>query len=312
MTVCIAAVCNVGPDTQTTVVTASDRMITIGELEYEPEQTKTVQLASQTVALLAGDMQLHAAVMPNVYERVRRALADDPRNINVADIATIYAEEFAFYRRKMAEREILFPRGLDFDRFITRQAVMAHYQVRDLDERLASYYINSTAIIAGLDPTGGHIFKISNPGVSECWDTPLFACTGSGEHVASTQFMVAGFEKRWPLAKTLWLTFSAKAKAEAAGGVGNHTDLVVIRPGGSIRTASPTEQQRLKELFKEVSAKEAEAAQGAVEEIDAVLRASDPGTTDATQHASPDDTPPQPEAKQDGSEAPAPINGKVE
>jgi hypothetical protein len=130
MTVCIAAVCNYGLNSQPVIVAASDRMITIGELEYEPEQTKTVNLASQTVALVAGDMQLHAAVVPKVYERIRLALLDDPRNINVATIAEFYAEEFAFYRRTRAEREILVPRGLDFDRFLARQSTMAHYQVR--------------------------------------------------------------------------------------------------------------------------------------------------------------------------------------
>jgi hypothetical protein len=44
--------------------------------------------------------------------------------------------------------------------------------------------------------------------------------------------MVAGFEKNWPLAKALWLTFTAKAKAEAAGGVGKQTDLIIVRLGG--------------------------------------------------------------------------------
>lgn len=294
MTVCIAAVCNMGPTPNSTVVvTASDRMITIGELEYEPEQTKTVYLATQTVALCAGDMQLHAAVVPKVFDRIRKALQDDPRNINVADIAEFYAEEFAFYRRKKAEREILFPRGLDFDRFLARQSTMAHYQVRDLDDALAAYYIDSTAIIAGLDPTGGHIYKISNPGVATCWDTPYFACSGSGEHVASTQFMVAGFDKKWPLAKTVWLTFSAKAKAESAGGVGKQTDLVIVRHGGRISAATEDEKDRLYKLFKQVTEQEAAAALAAVTEIDAYLTSTErPQTADATQHAAPTESPP--------------------
>jgi hypothetical protein len=52
MTVCIAAVCNLEPSKLPLVVCASDRMITINDLEYEPEQTKIVFLASQTVARL--------------------------------------------------------------------------------------------------------------------------------------------------------------------------------------------------------------------------------------------------------------------
>ena len=125
---------------------------------------------------------------------------------------------------------------------------------------MASYYADSTAIIAGLDPTGGHIYKISNPGVATCWDTPYFACAGSGEFLASTQFMVAGFEKNWPLAKALWLT--AKAKAEAAGGVGKQTDLIIVRLGGHITSASSEAKEHLYKLFRQVTEKEAAAPRG--------------------------------------------------
>jgi 20S proteasome alpha/beta subunit len=302
MTVCIAALCGATTNVPPIIVTASDRMITIGELEYEPEQTKTIYLASQTVALMAGDMQLHAAVVPKVFVRIRQALADDPSNISVADIADFYAQEFAFHRRKLAEREILVPRGLDFDRFLARQSTMAHYQVRDMDDRLAAYYVDSTAIIAGIDLTGGHIYKISNPGVAACWNTPFFACTGSGEHVASTQFMVAGFEKRWPLAKAVWLTFAAKTKAEAAGGVGRQTDLVIVRAGG-ITAATSEEKERLKRLFGQVTEKEAAAAQEAVAEIEEYLRSSAPPTTADSAQRSPGDAPSTPGQQTDSTDA---------
>lgn len=131
------------------------------------------------MALFAGDMQLHASVVPRVHKRIADALHESPGNIDVATIAEFYAEEFAYYRRSLAEREILVPRGLSFDRFLTRQATMAHWQVDELDARLASYYIDSTAIIAGIDPTGAHLFKIDNPGVAMCFDTPFFVCAGA-------------------------------------------------------------------------------------------------------------------------------------
>lgn len=154
---------------------------------------------------------------------------------------------------------------------------MAHYQVRDIDGLLASYYADSTAIIAGLDPTGDHIYKISNPGVATCWDTPYFACAGSGEFLASTQFMVAGFEKNWPLAKALWLT--AKAKAEAAGGVGKQTDLIIVRLGGHITSASSEAKEHLYKLFRQVTEKEAVAAREAVKEIEEQIQSLNPPQT---------------------------------
>ena len=129
MTVCIAAVCNILPDRPSCVIAAADRMITIGDIEYEPAQTKSVFFATSTIGLFAGDMQLHVSVIPRVQERIKEALHENPTNINVSQIAEFYAEEFAYYRRALAEREILVPRGLSFDRFLSRQATMAHWQV---------------------------------------------------------------------------------------------------------------------------------------------------------------------------------------
>lgn len=263
MTVCIAAVCNILEGRPPCVIVAADRMITIGDIEYEPAQTKSVFFAQNTVGLFSGDMQLHVAIIPKVQARIEEALHEHPENINVSQIAEFYAEEFAYYRRTLAEREILFPRGLSFDRFLTRQATMAHWQVNDLDSQLAAYYIDSTAIIAGIDPTGAHIYKIYNPGVAMCFDTPFFACSGAGASLATTQFMVASYDKMWPVERALWLAFVAKARAEMAGGVGRQTDIAIIVPGQS-HVLTYDEKEMLYDLFKQTQKKEDEAANDAV------------------------------------------------
>lgn len=273
MTVCIAAVCNVIEGRSHCLIAAADRMITIGEIEYEPQQTKMVFFATNTVALFSGDMQLHAAVVPRVHKRIRDALHETPGNINVEQIAEFYAEEFGYYRRTMAEREILVPRGMSFDRFLARQATMAHWQVDDLDSRLASYYIDSTAIIAGIDPTGPHIYKIWNPGVAMCFDTPFFACSGAGESLATTQFMVGRYDKTWSVERAMWLTFVAKARAEMAGGVGSETDLVLIVPGQK-HVLTNSEKSELYRLFKQTSQKENEAAGEAIGEVKKYMEAA--------------------------------------
>src|SRR5688572_7668207 len=50
VTVCIEAICNLGPDRPACVVAACNRMITIGGLRHEPQQRKAVELGS-TMAL---------------------------------------------------------------------------------------------------------------------------------------------------------------------------------------------------------------------------------------------------------------------
>jgi 20S proteasome alpha/beta subunit len=267
LTVCVAAICGSSHEDGPFVVTAADRMITIAEVEYEPAQTKSERLASQTLALLAGDMTFHAAVIPRVKERITAELQEHPHNIDVSRIAELYAEEYGLRRRVLAEQAVLIPRGLSFDRFASRQGQMAHYQVASIDADLVTYYIGARALIAGIDSTGGHIFMVDNPGVCTSFDVPGFACIGSGEPLARTQFMVHGYNRFWPIAPAIWMTFDAKARAQKAGGVGRETDLHIIRRGGRIDLASDDDKALLYKLFEETMAKETEAARQASEKI---------------------------------------------
>jgi 20S proteasome alpha/beta subunit len=269
MTVCIAAICGLGQDEGPYVVAAADRMITIGNLEYEPAQTKTVQFASTTIGLFSGAMELHAAVIPKVYERISNHFKDENKTIMTSMIAEFYAEEFSYYRRAMAEREILFPRGLTLEKFYSsRQSLMAHYQVDEIDNDLLSYYLDSCAIICGLDPTGAHIYVVRNPGKAECFDTPFFAAIGAGEPLATSQFMLSKFDKTWDLARALWLAYSAKIKAQAAGGVGNQSDLIVISGKHGIVTLSERNKAFLSGLLSESTKKEEMIFLSAAQQVD--------------------------------------------
>jgi 20S proteasome alpha/beta subunit len=266
MTVCIAAVCNFGPDQTPIVVGASDRMITIGDLEYEPEQTKIIYMASQTVGLFAGDMQLHASVVPKVMARIKTIIAEK-NNIFVEEIADLYAEEFGNYRRKRAEKYFLAPLNLNSDNFLVKQHEMLQEVAFDLTNKMLNSEIASDAIITGIDSSGAHIFRIHDPGVATCLDTAFFGAIGIGEPHASSQFMLAKFEKRWPVEKTLFLTYSAKTLAEAAAGVGKQTDMVVIRPGNQIYALTKEDLDKLDSLLATASDKSEAARQEAYAEI---------------------------------------------
>ena len=122
---------------------------------------------------------------------------------------------------------------------------------------------------AGIDHTGAHIFKIHDPGIATCFDTPFFAAIGIGEPHAASQFMLAKFEKRWSVEKTLFLTYSAKTLAEAAAGVGKMTDMVVIRIGAKppVHALTPDELNALDEILKTATEKSDKAREEAYASI---------------------------------------------
>jgi hypothetical protein len=278
-------------------------MITIADLEYEPEQTKIIYMASQTVGLFAGDMQLHASVVPRVMARIKPIIAEK-NNIFVEEIAELYAEEFGIYRRKRAEKYFLAPLNLNSDNFLVKQHEMLQEVAFDLTNKMLNAEISSDAIIAGIDSTGAHIFRIHDPGVATCLDTAFFGAIGIGEPHASSQFMLAKFEKRWPIEKALFLTYSAKTLAEAAAGVGKQTDMVVIRPGHQIYALTKEDLAHLDNLLSTSSAKSEAAHQEAYGVIREYIEESRRKEAEAKASAETKgaELKPQEEPKQDGGQ----------
>jgi hypothetical protein len=62
--------------------------------------------------------------------------------------------------------------------------------------------------------------------------------------------MLERFDKTWPFPNALFLAFSAKARAETAAGVGNETDITIIRPGGAYQ-ANKTDLDAFRTIFSE-------------------------------------------------------------
>jgi hypothetical protein len=296
MTVCVAAFGNIrGPQVPPVLVTASDRMITIDDIEYEPDQTKAVQLATQTVALLAGEMEVHAAICPLVAEGLRK---NPPDGFLIKDIAERYALEFSFHRRYVAQQEILLPLGLTTDTFLTRQNEMSHEFIRDVADRLLDHRLKADAIIAGIDHTGAHIYKIIDPGVAVCFDTPCFAAIGIGQPHAESHLMTTGFNKNLDVSHVLYAVFSAKMKAEIAAGIGKKTDLFVISGGlrelftpGGANQAHPNEMAALRAIFDKQQEEARRLQEVAIIDVEALLRKAAEDRKDASQK-SPGDTSP--------------------
>jgi len=203
-------------------------------------------------------MELHAAVVPKVHSRIKEFLSTSP-SIRVEEIAEFYAEEFANFRRRRAERMYLSPLGLTAESFLSAQSDMLQELAFDLTNKMLNEVMHSEAIIAGVDETGGHIYKIHDPGLATCFDTPFFAAIGIGENHAISQFMLAKFEKRWSVEKTIYLTYSAKTLAEATAGVGKQTDMVLIRPGTPIYPLKGSEIATLDAILKQTTSKGDEA-----------------------------------------------------
>jgi len=226
VTICVAAVCNIG-----VIFGASDRMLTAGDVEFEPEQSKIIPVSNSIAAMVAGDASLQTEILRQVLSAVgKRVTAEPQRWWLVKEVADLYFKSYSRIRRSRGEASILWPLNLNRTSFLTQQGTMDSSLVRQLASELVNYKMPEIqAIITGVDPSGPHIYVIENEGIS-CRDSAGFAAIGIGYWHANSQFMFARHTTSKPMPETLLLTYAAKRRAEVAPGVGEGTDMFTIGP----------------------------------------------------------------------------------
>jgi len=209
------------------IVGASDRMITAGDdIEYEPEQTKAFSFHPHVVALVSGD----ASEQFEICLRIKAAYLSRNIGPHVGAIAQAYANEFAALRRRRAEESILQPLGLDIKKFVDGQHKLPSESVKEIMILLQQSGMEDAVIITGMDSTGPHIYVVSDPGQAVMQTGVGFAAVGIGNRHAESQFMFARYSSQSSFARALFLTYSAKKRAQTAPGVGEFTDMFTIIP----------------------------------------------------------------------------------
>jgi hypothetical protein len=96
--------------------------------------------------------------------------------------------------------------------------------ILQLKDELAQFHLNSVSLlIAGLDDSGPHIYLVEDDNI-KCYDTYGYAAIGSGAFHARSQFINSNHSPADPAQTALYTVYLAKKRAEAAPGVGEHTD----------------------------------------------------------------------------------------
>jgi 20S proteasome alpha/beta subunit len=256
VTVCIAARCiwnypqqggvpaGFGP----AVLTLSDRMITFGDVEYEPNQQKVGNLTRNILLLISGDYSIHSQALMDTRKQIGANAS-----ISVHDAALIYGHCLQQIKLRAAENDVLAPLGLNTDTFIAQQRDMSPALVETLAMRLQGYsgeYIE--ALIVGIDVGSdlGSIYHVDNRGTVSCFNDIGFASIGAGAWHAKSRLMQFGYEKNTPFVTALGMTYAAKKSAEVAPGVGKTTDIKIIFRH-HVEPLMDATQNKLQELYEE-------------------------------------------------------------
>lgn len=247
MTVCIAAICQAN-----IIVGASDRMLTAGDVEFEPHFAKSIAVTNSIVVMMAGDSALQAEIVQEVYGVVIARIKKEPdRWWKVKEVAEMYAKFYAIIKKQRAETAILVPLGLMHETFINRQPEMSKDFVEQITKELLHFEMPYfETIVTGVDETGAHIFEVNNNTIT-CYDSVGFAAIGSGARHAQSQFILARHSRIAAQDQTLFLAYSSKKLSEAAPGVGKETDMFSLGPElGSYFVVQPAIMKELDKIHK--------------------------------------------------------------
>lgn len=227
MTVCVAAIC----ENNDTILGASDRMLTAGNVQFQPPASKAYQLTKSIVVMVAGEMTIQAEIISGLRNRINTLIAQEPPPdwLNVKDVALMYADLYNAMKARRGEIDILIPLGLTLETFVSRQRELAPELVSSIATELIGKSLPGTgAIVTGVDRTGAHIFVVDK-GTINCHDAAGFAAIGAGWYHASSHLMFSRHGKNGTLSRTLLLTYTAKKRSEVAPGVGVETDMFAVR-----------------------------------------------------------------------------------
>jgi hypothetical protein len=237
VTVCIAAICKntMSPEGGFIVIGATDRMLTGGDIEYEPKSTnKILHFSTAITGMFAGNLNFQTEVVRRVSFVVQARINSEPQKWwEVKEVAELYAKSYQESHLKRAENAILAPLGYDLNSFHADQQRMNPELLKQLSTKLTQFTSPEVqAIFCGLDLTGlgPHIYVVDNSANVVCHDITGFAAIGAGYWHADSQFMFASHTYEKSFAETLLLVYSAKKQAEVAPGVGKDTDMFLIGP----------------------------------------------------------------------------------
>ena len=230
MTIGIGIICA----DESRVVLASDTMVTNQalSLEFEHENQKVTKLSENCVALTAGDALAHTELFGNV-----RSLIAQLRQPSVVGIVENIKNTYQTIRKRQIEERILKPKGFE--------SILHFYQIQtslipdvamSIQIQIDQYKYGLEILVAGVDNGQAHIYGISDPGTSYCFDSIGFHAVGSGAPHALNTLIAKGANSEVAFYEALMIVYEAKKISEKAPGVGGTVTDISFMDSKSIKT----------------------------------------------------------------------------
>jgi len=210
------------------VAVAADRMVTGGmpQVEFEHKGSKIIRLSDNCMALTAGD----ALAGKTLFDAVCAQLGSEDHP--VARIVEVVKAELRRQRNRQAEEELLLPRGITLKEFYDQWINSWPKELSiAIDNEIQTRDFGLHILIAGVDERP-HLYVVMSPGIAQCYDSMGFCAIGSGSPLAMLQCISSNPGPSNGINEAIYRAHEAKLAAEPTPGVGQETDVAVVRRDG--------------------------------------------------------------------------------
>lgn len=235
MTCCVAALA----DNARTIVLVSDRQIGMRMISTDPETVKARQVHPRWWLMYAGDdispiFNIADAIQEGLKELSGGQKATDANAATIPSISDVEAkvsECVQQERQSEVEAQYLRPRGWTFDTFQQQAPHLPKALVTSIVNEVNAHPMPISLLLAGFDRLGyGYLFTIYGDSMyPRRHDNPGYTAIGSGSEAA--QYWM-GYRDIGYLSDSRQVLYSAvegKYFAELSLGVGEYTDVHILR-----------------------------------------------------------------------------------
>ena len=285
VTVCIAAICNVGiPNVTPAIIFCADRLVSAG-IQFEGGESKIKQFTNYCYTMQSSSDSL---ISDLILERAKEKIGKSEKPLKIEEIVKIIHDECVAYKTEWIDRAILSNYNVAFEKFKVTPESIVQKAVDEVKFTEIPYAFD--IIVLGLEESKeAHIFVIKQDGSYKSYDSIGFATIGSGGELAFLELTKYMYSRSIGSLVAVPRVYIAKKVSERAQGVGRFTDLLVLfftdlktfSPAIHVLSSFPNFINTLDEAYRDIRKSEAEAIQKLSEVVGNMVNPPKPAPTQA-------------------------------
>lgn len=212
--------------------------LTLEPFQFSHGGQKLRQLGDNTVIAFAGYPMLMDCLLESAFERLSSEESSVEKQLQKPKkIVEATKKAFNDERMKRIEENILRKHAFDLEQYqeFYKEHKIWEPQLAKITEEIEKFELHLELLMGINTESEIEIHYVGSPGASENLSAIGYHTIGSGAPYAMQTFMSYDYQRDFPFPKSLFIAFEAKKNGEKGLGVGERTDIWVLKKDKIVR-----------------------------------------------------------------------------